>query len=570
MLRYLLFLLSPTLLCAQIQFSDQSVTAGINSTGMNRGAAVVDFDGDGWEDIYVSRLDGPNKLFRNLGNGQFADVAPSAGLAHTGQTVSSAWGDLDNDGDPDVVLGNRLEPSLVFRNEGNGTFTDITTEMGVYVNDRVQCVLLADIDNDSDLDLYFANLGTENYLYRNERGVYMDVTVPFGATDKGIAMGALFFDYDNDGDQDLYLTHDANQPNILYQNQGDGRFRDVSVSSGLNFAGQGMGVDAGDINGDGYLDVYITNLYENALFLNQQDGTFEEISTSAGVTDIGMGWGTFFFDCDNDGWQDIYVSNETPFLVYNEAYPNLLYRNRGDLTFEIESNNTPLESYLGGYAAVCADFNKDGLSDIFVANTGKNSGNELFINEGIHPYRWVGFNLIGTESNRSAIGARVEVRAGEELWADQVIGASGFAGQNSLKLHFGLGLTERIDSVTVFWPSGKVETFVDLELDRVYVVEEGGRLVTNTTHFQRSIDLRVYPNPTSDHLTIEWADPDVNLAGPIRLYNAIGQMVRTWFTSIPFNQGRVRLTDLHYLPAGAYWLEVATDRGPVAKRIQLQ
>lgn len=224
------------------QFTDRSAEAGINTSGQNRGIAVIDFDSDGWEDLYFTCLDGPNRLFRNQGDGTFSDVAPAAGLDYPGPSGAAVWGDLDNDGLPDLVLGNRKEPSRIYRNLGHGTFADITLSSGMANNAQVMSVNLADVDQDGWLDIYFANFGAQNALYRNNGdGTFRDFTYASGALDDRASMGAIFFDYDRDGDPDLYLTHDAYQPNILYQNNGQGFFRNVSRESGADVAAQGMG-----------------------------------------------------------------------------------------------------------------------------------------------------------------------------------------------------------------------------------------------------------------------------------------------------------------------------------------
>lgn len=459
----------------QASFSDASAQAGINNTGKNYGVAIGDYDNDGREDVYVSRHTLPNLLYRNNGDGAFTNVAAQAGVAHQGTTTCSVWGDIDNDGDLDLYLGNRDETNVLYRNNGNGTFTDISESAGVNTLFRTRAALFGDIDRDGFIDLYVANMTAPNYMFRNNgNNTFTDVTASSNTQDYGVAMGSVFFDYDNDGDLDLYLTHDANQPYILYRNDGTGHFTDVSAQSNANYAGQGMGVDVGDVNNDGYLDIYITNLYANTLLLNDGHGAFTNITGGAGVGDLGMGWGVLWLDCDNDGLQDIYVANDS----YFSPFPNLLYHNRGDNTFQPIAQGTPLASMYGGYGAASADFNADGRADIFLANSG-NDGNQLFFNLTANDNKWVKIKLRGTESNRSAIGARVEVEAGGKLMVDEVIAGAGYASQNSLILHFGLGQAEVISRLTVRWPSGLVETYEQLEANASYLVTEGESLAVN-------------------------------------------------------------------------------------------
>ncbi|MEZ5039798.1 MAG: FG-GAP-like repeat-containing protein [Saprospiraceae bacterium] len=560
-------------LFAQAQFSDQSKPSGVNNIGFNRGVAVVDYNQDGWEDLYFSRLAGTNFLYQNNGDGTFSDVTQSAGLAYTGNSVTAVFGDLDNDGWPDLVLGNRDEASLVYHNNGDGTFTDITFAAGVQNLGKVQTVLLADVNNDGWLDLYFANFGTENALFINQgNGQFKNTTTISGATDNQMAMGAVFFDYDNDGDQDLYLTHDANQPNILYQNNGDGHFVDVSAAAGVNYAGQGMGVDAGDFNNDGFLDLYITNLYENTLYLNQGDGTFSNRSGPAGVTDFGMGWGTAALDYNNDGWLDLYVCNETYFTISGHQYPNVLYQNLGNGSFTVVSANSPLESPFGGYGTACADFDKDGQLDIAIANSGTSDGNQLLVNEENNENHWVMLQLEGNLSNRSAIGARVELRAGPLTLCDQVMAGTGFAAQNSLKLHFGLGDITQIDQLDIYWPSGQKETFEALAVDRYYhIVEQTSITATPPSLSLKPTYVKIFPNPVNHQLSF-----DVNLPSHVQpmTYRILDSQGR----ALAMKKADKQIAGPHQehwmlptnIPNGLYLLEVQTAHFKQVEKFLLQ
>ncbi len=482
---------------SQAYFQDVSLQAGINNTGKNYGVAIGDYNNDGREDIYVSRHILPNLLYRNNGDGTFTDVAGPAGVAFEGTTTCSVWGDTDNDGDLDLYLGNRDEANILYRNNGDGTFTDISESAGVNTLFRTRAVLFGDINQDGFIDLYVANMTAPNYMFRNNGdNTFTDITLASNTQDYGIAMGSLFFDYDNDGDLDLYLTHDANQPYILYQNDGTGRFRDVSEESNTNYAGQGMGVDVGDMNNDGFLDIYITNLYENTLFLNNGDGTFSNLTASAGVGDLGMGWGTIWLDCENDGLQDIYVSNDS----YFSPFPNLLYRNNGDYTFQAISHSSPLSSMYGGYGVASADFNADGRVDIFLANSG-NDGNQLFTNLTNNANNWVKVKLEGTQSNRAAIGARVEIEAGGKIMVDEITAGASYASHNSFILHFGLGTAEVAERLKIRWPNGLVEEYEQLATNTSYLVTEGEGLVVNTPVLSPpKTELQAWPNPFRDKI----------------------------------------------------------------------
>jgi enediyne biosynthesis protein E4 len=486
------------LLDAQINFSDISSSSGFDNSGVNRGLAVGDFDNDGDDDIYVSRLGEPNLLFRN-NNGTFTNVAASYGVDYSGATNTSVWGDFDNDGRLDLYLGNKDAPNILFHNNGNGSFSNIAFTAEVDAFEKPRAVLVADVDRDGYLDIYVANLLGENALYRNNGNLtFTNIVAESGASDPQLSMGAMFFDYDNDGDSDLYLTHDGNQPNILYQNDGAGNFTDVSVASGTNYAGFGMGVDFGDINNDGWLDIYITNLSSNTLFLNNGDGTFTNISTSAKITDPGMGWGTTFLDFDNDGLQDIYMVNDS----YFSPLPNILYRNMGDNTFDIVSENSPVASLFGSYGTACTDINKDGLLDIFVANSGSDN-NQLFRNETNNPGNWFQLKLKGTISNRAAVGTKVTIEADGQLFTDEVSGGSGYASQNSFTLHFGLGNAQMIDQMTIRWTNGLIETYQNLSVNQTLLAVENESLTTGLLNPETSgFKIETFPNPISEELNI--------------------------------------------------------------------
>ena len=452
---------------AQDIFSDQSNLAGISNLGANYGISVADYDNDGDEDFYVTRLDDRNLLYQNNGEGRFSNVAAAAGVDYPGYTFMAVWGDIDNDHDLDLYLANNQgESNVLYLNNGDGTFSDITQEAGVDELNKTRSVLMADVDNDGFLDIYLANLVAENSLFHNNGdGTFTNIIGSSRATDRQIAMGAIFFDYDNDNDQDLYLTHDDYQANILYRNDGNNKFKDVSEEAGVAYEGLGMGVDAADFNNDGFMDLYVTNMLKNVLYLNNGDGTFTDISESAGVDDDGMGWGTTWIDFDNDGKKDLYLSNDSDFF----PNPNILYQNNGEMVFSIVSDNSVVNSPNEGYATACADFDNNGWPDLLVANL--DTQNQLFINEGSGK-NWIKVRLAGTESNAYAVGARVEIHTSEEILVDEVTTGSGYSSQNSFTLHFGLDDHASVDQLVIRWPSGLTETFEELEANHYYVVKE--------------------------------------------------------------------------------------------------
>jgi len=486
-------------------FQNASSASGINNAGKNYGVSVVDYDNDGDDDIYITRQDGePNLLYQNDGTGVFVDVAAELGLAHEGDGMLSCWADTDNDGDQDFYLANKNGNDVFYRND-NGVFTDITFLAGIQNMEQPRSVNFADADNDGDLDLYVANILAENQFYLNMGGnLFLNATSSNGPTDTQISMGAIFLDYDNDNDQDLYLTHDADVPFILYENDGTAYFSDVSESSGTNIATNGMGVEKADFNLDGYLDLYITNLYENSLLLNNGDGTFDDISNAAGVEDLGMGWGVFCMDYDNDGYKDIYINNESNIPPMEN---NKLYRNNGDNTFSIVSSSSIIASANPGIGAACADFDNNGQEDIFIANTGT-AGNQLFLNQTASSYHWIKIAVIGTESNRDGIGARVSVTANGNTYINETTSSSGYASQNSRTLHFGLGTADEIDEIKVLWPSGIIDTIYNVSTNQKIVITENQTATINENPVG-VLDFNInFQNPTNNDVHIDYNNPN--------------------------------------------------------------
>jgi hypothetical protein len=478
-----LFVFAAYTASAQIQFAEKTNFAGLGGTLLNHGLALGDYDGDGREDLYVSALNGgPNRLYRNMGNLIFQDVSTQAGVGYAGTSKVSSWADIDNDGDADLYVGNRDELDLLYINQGDGTFVEEGAIRGIYNPFPTSSVLFSDINQDGWLDLYIGNVNNPNVLYLNNgNGYFTDHTQASGATDQAVAMGSVFFDYDLDGDDDLYLTHDAQVPYILYENMGDATFTNISQEANVNYAGFGMGTDVGDFNLDGYMDIYITNLYDNVLYQNKGDGTFENVGELFGVNDPGMGWGTVWADFDNDRLPDIYVVND----FYFSPYDNVLYRNTGS-GFEIVSEGDVCESPYGGYATVSADLNDDGLMDLVVANNGA-PGVQLFQNASGATGHYISFHLEGVASNRDALGAKIEVYSAAGIQYDQVISNSGWAADNGRWIHFGLADQQIVEKVIIRWPSGAVQQIDALYADQKYRIREGEGVISAAKEIRNQI-----------------------------------------------------------------------------------
>jgi hypothetical protein len=470
---------------AQFIYEERSAEAGIiNANNKNRGVAIADYDNDGDEDVYAFTRQNDNQLFQNQGNDTFVNVAPLAGVNTTGNTTCAVWGDLNNDGWMDLYVGNYQGADALYLNNGpdsNGTvtFTNIIAQAGFSNFSTPLSANWVDVDKDGHLDLYVVNFLAQNRFFHNNGNMtFTDQTFMRNMTDASYSMGSIFFDYDNDGDQDLYLVHDSYVPNILYQNNGLGFFTNVAAAAGVAYEGFGMGVDVADINQDGWLDLYVTNLGPNVLYLNNADGSFTDITATANVGDIGMGWGTLFLDVDNDGWQDLYAINDSHY----SPKPNVLYRNNGDLSFTIVDENGPVSSMDAGYGGASLDFNGDGALDIFIANNGVGEGNQLFKNLG-NDKHWIAFKLTGTISNKAAIGARIAIEYGNGLTqADEINAGSGFASQNSQRIYFGLDGHSTVQKVSIRWPNGLQEEYLGLAANQLYTFTETLPLVPPVIH----------------------------------------------------------------------------------------
>jgi len=458
---------------AGLKFTDITKSAGLTRKGWGMGVAVADYDNDGQQDLYLTGF-GVYALYRNLGNCKFEDVTEKAGLSVGGFGQGAAWGDYDRDGNVDLFVARYLRLDI-----------EHLPEFG-----SPECTIMSVKVHCGPLGLP----GETNFLFRNRgNGTFEDVTRKSGVDNSPGAYGMqpLWFDYDNDGWPDLYVSNDAG-PNYLYRNKRDGTFEDVSLISGTAVDGNGkpqgsMGVDAADIDHDGLLDLFVPDyaFQYDTLYWNRGPQGFEDITTKAHLAAPNypfVGWGTGFFDVDNDGWDDILVTNGH---VYPQAdkiqgsapyrEPIQLFRNHHDRTFEDVSRLSGLDKLRAASwrGVAFGDVNNDGKVDVLVLDA--DGPPLLLLNRTETANHAVLFHLIGTKSNKAAIGARVTVKAGDLSQFNEVRGGASLFSQNDLRLHFGLAGHSVMNSVEIAWPSGKKETFENLAADFIYnVVEEDG------------------------------------------------------------------------------------------------
>ena len=535
---FLLLLLLSVPLYATPHFHDATQEAGIGFVHVNGangqkfvietvgpGGGFFDYDGDGRLDIYLingAAVPGTeydpapqNALYRNRGDGTFADVTEHTGVGDTGYGMGCAVGDIDNDGDLDLYVTN-FGANVLYRNEGDGTFADVTGAAQVGDEGWGASAAFADIDRDGFVDLYVGNYhnfsyanhrvcaeggsglqlycgpeafdGVTDVLYRNEGdGTFADITVAAGlGSAEGKELGVVFGDVDLDGDPDLYLANDKTL-NFLYLNDGTGHFAEEALLSGVAYnedgdVEAGMGVDMGDYDNDGAPDLFVTNFQweTNTLYKNLGDGTFVDETFLAGLgkgSIAYLAWGTRFFDADNDGDRDLFIANghlESDVEQYeNATFPqrNQLFLNVGDGRFEeYPEDGGALSLKRVSRGAAFGDYDEDGDIDVLVANV--TAQPTLMRNDGASGH-WVRLRLEGRDSNRAGIGTRVEVTSGGQVQTDEVRSGASFLSQSDLRLLFGLGTATSIERVVVYWPSGRVEEYADLGVNQEHLLVEG-------------------------------------------------------------------------------------------------
>ena len=462
---------------SNLKFTDITEKAGLTRKGWGMGVAVADFDNDGNLDLFVTGYGG-NALYRNKGNCTFEDVTDKAGVRGGGFSTGVAWADYDRDGNVDLFVSRYVHVDI------NDLPAFGSTKFCQFKGAPVQC---GPWGMEGETDLLYHNRGD---------GTFEEVSKQAGVDDpdKYYGLGATWGDYDNDGWPDLFVADDAT-PNHLYHNNHDATFTDEAMVGGIALNGEGqalgsMGVTWGDYDHSGRLSMFITEFADqpNTLYRAlepDKSGTrgFEDVAIPSRLGQPSLplvGWGTTFFDMDNDGWLDLFVANghvypQMDTVKGSAAYaePMLLHRNLRNGTFEEVSQaaglaDMPLKSRRG---AAFGDIANNGNVDIVVLNVGEPPS--LLLNTNKAANHRVLFHLVGTKSNRAAIGARVTIHAGGMTQFDEVRGGGSYLSQNDLRLHFGLGSATKIDLVEVRWPTGKTESFKDVTADKIYAITEG-------------------------------------------------------------------------------------------------
>jgi enediyne biosynthesis protein E4 len=485
------------------------------------GVAWIDYDNDGFPDLFFvnGKPGASNALYHNNKDGTFTDVSQKAGVAgnltkqyRTGVAV----GDYDNDGHLDIYV-TAFGPNTLYHNNGDGTFSDVTSRAGVAggATEWSTSTGFIDFDRDGDLDLYVTNYldyrtddnpycgfrkegyrmycnpttfdGVADRLFRNNGdGTFSDVSREAGiANPAGKGLGVVFCDYDRDGDTDIYVANDMVR-NFLYRNNGNGTFTDVAYAAGVGFdlngkAQAGMGVDCADINGDRLPDIFVTNFSDelNTLYQNLGNGLFEDVTTKIGLGSgyEPLGFGTRLFDFDNDGDIDIYVTNGHVadnvqlYQKHTYAQKDLLYENVGGRFRDISSQSgSVFQADRVGRGLAVADFDNDGALDVVITSVGRPA--VLLKNQAGKRGNWITIRAEGTRSNRFGLGATVQVETSEGVQVGEINNVASYQSSSDIRAHFGLGPAKTIKQMEIAWPSGAKQVLKDVAVNQILTVKE--------------------------------------------------------------------------------------------------
>lgn len=549
----------------QLSFIDVAEDFDINFTSdgcvLASGVAFMDYNDDGLDDIVMTSCQGQTiQFYQNNGAG-FTSFTPDFLLGDTSDTRVVLWADYDNDGDKDLFIGNSNARNKLYRNMGNGVFIDYTDIAGLSsLAHASYAAAWADYDNDGWLDLYVANRSTQNMpmqnkLYRNNGdGTLTDVTNQAGVGNvNGATIATAWLDYNNDGWPDIYNANDRNTINRLFRNNGNGTFSNVS-NANVNLAMDAMSVTVADIDDNGFLDIYVTNdASGNKLLMNNGDETFTEVAEQSGVQVNKGTWGSLFFDYDNDGDFDLFVcAMSTGSGSYGIA--NDLFENQNGTFVNVSATTTVLHQ-LPSMGAAMADFNQDGYYDVAVLNSG-NERSSLLQNSG-GSNNWIKVYLQGVVSNRDAIGSWIYVWCNGQIYKRYTQCGANFASQDAFYQIIGIGEHNIIDSVVVHFPAGTRITVENPAINADLLVLESDVILSNSEIETHQL-FEIAPNPFSDFIRAFNTNANSFNELTVELYSVTGTLIET---AIEKSDHSIFVIPGETLSSGIYMLFIKTNLG---------
>ncbi|PTX59728.1 putative secreted protein (Por secretion system target) [Kordia periserrulae] len=567
---YSLYLLCSQQLQAQAYFQNQATAVGVGDHSgtiyLGGGISFCDYNNDGWDDITIATQSGdPLKIYKNNGDGTYS-LETTLNPNNLSQQKQVIWVDIDNDGDKDLYISSDIDGSRLYENDGT-SLTDITTVSGLPTAAQSNFgASWGDYNNDGFLDVFLCNRGIPtpqaNYLYKNNGdGTFTNVSATAGI-DSGshLSFCSAFFDYNNDGWQDIYMANDkTNTTNILYKNNGDGTFTDVSEESETNIAIDAMSVTIADVDGDSWFDIYVTNgIPGNYLLRNNGDGTFSNIAASTGTMFESVAWGSVFLDAENDGDLDLYVSGSL-----DGAVPSLLsaayYSNNGNGTFSMLGSSGFANDTSESYANAIGDTDNDGFPEIIVSNNG---GDDIFLwkNQTTSSNNWLKVSLEGVASNKQGIGATIELKSQGETHYRYTVCGEGYISQNSETEFFGIGTNTVIDYVKVTWLGGAQDILYNVTPNQALHIVEGSSPLS-TEEFQEKNEVLVYPNPTTGKI---WFQISTNETYTYMIFDAKGTEIKKGHIGA---ENSINLTGL---ASGYYMIKILGNKGVFNKKIMLK
>lgn len=555
---------------AQISFVDQATNLGLGSacgtTYLGNGITFYDFDLDGWDDITLNTETGQSlRFFKNV-NGIFQEVTLSIPQTNY-QTKQLNWVDYDNDGDKDIFVTSDVSGNRLYENLGGLVFQDITSGSGLPISNMYSYgASWGDYNNDSYLDVFISNRTNTipNKLYKNNgNGTFTDVSIQAGIQSNAVAsFCAAFLDINNDGFQDIYVSNDKPfNTNVLYKNNGNGTFTDISSISGTDIGIDAMTVTVGDFNNDSWFDIYITNNPNgNVLLKNNGDETFTDVATSSGTLFGSVGWGASFFDADNDLDLDLYVCgafdvNETYFLK------GAFYVNNNDETFNLSNSSVPGDNR-ASYSSAIGDVDNDGLPDLVVSN---NNDENLFLwkNTTTTNNNWLKINLEGTTSNKDGVGSLIEISINGNQYYRYTYCGDGYLSQSSGTTVFGLGTNQLVDYVKVKWLSGIEDILYNVTANQVLQIVEGSSTLL-VDEFDIMSGLKMFPNPINGKTTIAFS-LRVNEHVVIDVLDVFGRKIKTLLDKEVMGKQTIvwDATDYegHNVTSGVYLISIHVESG---------